>query len=541
MTHPRSKACALLAALFAVLCVLPASPALADETPTIAVAPFSSATKTKAKRKQAARARSAIIKALGNTGSAEFLNWTTVVNRAKRQYVTGAALEKPAKVGPIVGKLGGDVVIFGRIDKKNRLTLRITDKKGTPLWRKTIPLKKGVLSPAMAKKFAAAILAAAQVTLQEKAVKRPSRRAPPVEEAAPPPPPPRATLDSFDDDGQSPPPRSAPAREGARLDDGWDSGHDDAVRREDRRGSSSWDDDGGEWKSREGERRSDDNWKGGASSDDSSSPAAYDGDLGPQIVNVSADVSFTWRKYKFCNGVEKCGDVPVDGAGHSIDFGTSTPYLGFKLGLDLFPAARVSNRYLRGIGLVAGLRMNPGIKVTYSIGTDSEETELKGKEIDFSIDATYRFYYDLGFIRNGWVGLRLGYMRYGFTIDENPLFSSSSHGGFSMAIDAGFPLARYLTLDLGFAFQPSTAPGDDERVFFSNTGDAAEVAANGKGLKFNAGVSFPFSRYIGLNIAFDYTRYWSDLSKYKAESTDVIPATTVEQYIGLAIGLNGKF
>lgn len=532
MRCSRLMARSLLPALLAVFCLLmPHRPALADKTPNIAVAPFKPASQTKAKRNQATRARSAIIKALSETGSVEFLNWKAVTTRAKRQYVTGASLQKPAKIAPIVGKMGGDVVIFGSIDKKNRLTLRITDKKGAPLWRKTILLKKGVLSPALARKFAAAIVAAAQVTVQEKAPARPARQARAVEPPPPAPPAESPTLDSFDDaPAQSSwaEPTTTPAREERRQDDaGWG---DERERR-----AANWDDDDGEWRSRENDRRSDDNWSGSEAAS-----TAVDSDVGPQIVNVSADVSFTWRKYKFCNGVESCGDVPVDGAGQSIDFGTSTPYLGFKLGLELFPAARVRNRYLRGIGLVAGMRMNPGIKVSYTLG-DSAATELSGKEIDFSVDATYRFYYNLGFIRNGWVGLRLGYMRYSFTIDENPLFSGSAHGGFSMAIDAGFPLARYLSLELGFAFQPSAAPGDDERIFFSNSGNADEVAANGKGLKVQAGLSFPFNRYIGLNVLFDYTRHWADLSKYKEGSSDIIPAKSIEQYIGLSIGLNGKF
>lgn len=535
MKPPRLKIHSLLAMFFAFSCFLAASPAKANETPTIAIAPFKPATNTEQKRKQATNVRSAIVKALGNTGSANFLSWTNVTNRAKRQYVTGASLQNPAKIAPIVGTMGGDVVIFGSIDKKNRLTLRISDKKGTILWRKTVLLNKGVLSPAMAKKFAAAIIAAAQVTLQEKTTAKPARISKPPVVREPPPPPPVervTTLDSFDDD---PPSRSVPPpkhqREREREDDTWN----------DRR-SSSWNndnDDDGEWKSSKGSQR-DENWKESTSSS-SYAESSYDDDIGPKIINVSADVSFTWRQYKFCNGVETCGDVPMDGAGQSIDFGTSTPYLGFKLGLELFPAARVSNRYLRGIGLIASLRMNPGIKVTYTLDSDAVPTELNGKEIDFSIDATYRFYYHLGTLRNAWIGLRLGYMSYDFTIDENPLFAGRSHSGFSMALDAGFPLARYFALNLGFAFQPSAAPGDDERAFFSNSGNAEEVAANGKGLKATAGVSFPFSSYIGLNLSFDYTRHWADLSKYKQNSSDIIPAKSIEQYIGLSLGLNGRF
>ncbi len=533
MRYQRLMACPPLLALPALLCLLSlltARPALAEETPTIAVAPFRAAPNTQAKRKQAARARSAIVKALSETGSAEFLNWTAVTNRAKRQYVTGASLQKPAKIAPIVGKMGGDVVIFGSIDGKNRLTLRITDKKGAPLWRKTIALKRGVLSPAMARKFAAAIVAAAQVTLQEKAAGKQARQRRTVEAPPPAPPPPPQALDAFDD--AEPTPRAARDERGAR-----DERYDDERRGgdwSDRRAAEVEDD--GEWERRD-RARHDGGWK----SAESESPAYPDSDIGPQIINVSADVSFTWRQYKFCNGVENCGDVPVEGAGQSIDFGTSTPYLGFKLGLELFPAARVRNRYLRGFGIVAGMRMNPGIKVTYTLGESAAPTELSGKEIDFSVDATYRLYYNLGFIRNGWVGLRLGYMRYAFTIDENPLFSGSAHGGFSMALDAGFPLARYLTLEMGFAFQPSAAPGDDERAFFSNSGNADEVAANGMGLKVQAGLSFPFSRYIGLNVLFDYTRHWADLSKYREGSSDIIPAKSIEQYIGLSVGLNGKF
>lgn len=536
MRYPRLTVHSLLMALFAALCLLlPHRLALADETPTIAVAPFRSATNTQAKRKQATRVRAAIVKALSETGAVDFLNWNAVTTRAKRQYVTGASLQKPAKIAPIVGRMGGDVVIFGSINAKNRLTLRITDKKGAPLWRKTIQLKKGVLSPALAKKFAAAIVAAAQVTLQEKAVAKPVRPPQrPIEEPPPAPPVASQTLDAFDD-GQELPSRAVhpaePVRE--REDERRDSAEWDGERE---RRASNWDDDDGEWQRRESPRR-EDSWQ----DSERASSSSYDRDIGPQIVNISADVSFTWRKYKFCNGVENCGDTPVDGAGQSIDFGTSTPYLGFKLGLELFPAARVRNRYLRGIGLVAGMRMNPGIKVSYTLGANATPTELSGKEIDFSVDATYRFYYNLGFIRNGWVGLRLGYMRYSFTIDENPLFSGSAHGGFSMALDAGFPLARYLTLEMGFAFQPSAAPGDDERIFFSNSGNADEVAANGKGLKVQAGVSFPFSRYIGLNVLFDYTRHWADLSKYREGSSDIIPAKSIEQYIGLSVGLNGKF
>lgn len=539
MRTPRLMSRSFLLAILATLCFLmPSSPALAQKTPTLAVTPFKAASKAKAKKKQATRVRSAIVKALGNTGSVEFLNWNNVVARAKSQYVTGANLQKPAKIAPVVGKMGGDVVVFGSLDKKNRLTLRITDKKGAPLWRKTIKLKKGVLSPALAKKFAAAIVAAAQVSVQEKAPKKRKKRV--VEEAPQVVAQPQTqTLDSFDDTPQAPPPAPVRDEEGdryAQRDDEWrrDDERREEPRRDDRR--ASWEDDDSDWKNQERDRRDDEDWR----SSDSESPA-HDSGVGPQIVNVSADVSFTWRNYKFCNGVETCGDIPVDGAGQSIDFGTSTPYLGFKLGLELFPAARVRNRYLRGIGLVAGMRMNPGIKVSYSLGANAAPTELNGKEIDFSVDATYRFYYDLGFIRNGYVGLRLGYMRYAFTIDENPLFSGSSFGGFSMAIDAGFPLARYIAIELGFAFQPSASPGEDERVFFSNTGNADEVAANGMGLKVQAGLAFPFSRYIGLNVLFDYTRHWADLSKYKEGTADIIPATSVEQYIGLSIGLNGKF
>ncbi|GEM_PF-1681571 len=549
MTHQHSKVCSLLAALFAVFCLWPTLPALAaDAGTTVAVAPFTHASKSKQKKMQAARARTAIIKAMGKSGNVNVLSWTTVANRAKRQYVTGASLEKPAKVGPIVGKLGGDVVVFGKIDAKNRMTLRITDTHGKNLWVKTVPLKKGVLSPQMAGKFSKAIQAAAQAATSPKGKKNappPKKKQNKVREDD-------AAQDDVEDDslrGRA----NASAREEQddQEDDGWNkrSKSDDSRRAADNADSD--DDDGDDWKggSRRSDRsrdddsdrgRNDDRWSGDSSSDDDFGSYRPDRDIGPRIFNISADLSLTWRKYKFCNGVEKCGDTPVEGAGHSVDFSTSSPYLGFRLGLELFPAARVRNRYIRGIGLVGNLRMNPGIKVTYSLNGE-DKTELNGKEVDFNIAATYRFYYHAGFIRNGWIGLELGYTRYGFTIDDNPLFSSSTHGGFAIGLDAGFPLHRYVVFDLNFTFLPSTSPGDNERAFFSNGGDAASVAANGRGLKFDAGLSFPFSRYIGINILFDYTRFWSDFSKYRDGSTDIIPATALEQYIGISAGLNGRF
>ncbi|MDR0966395.1 MAG: hypothetical protein LBM75_07845 [Myxococcales bacterium] len=535
MDFLRLKVCSLLTALIAILCLLPTPVGLAaDKAPNVAVAPFKAASKAKQRKKQATNARAAIIKALGAGERVTFISWANVVNRAKRQYVTGSNLQIPTKVAPVIEKMGGDVVIFGSINQKNRLTLRISDKKGTILWEKTVPLTKGVLSPAMAKRFAAAIIAAAQVTLQDKAdSKNPARGATPqvaqVQTREPPQPlaPDRgSSLDAFDED---PPPQPSRRESGS-----------ESV---DRRGSAwSADDDDAEWKSDRRAQRDDDDDVPSGSWQNS---IFGDGGPGPKLISISADVSFTWRKYKFCNGVAECGSVPVEGAGHSIAFGTDTPYLGFKLGLELFPAARVRNRYLRGFGLVAGLRMNPGIKVTYSLG-EGAATELNGKEIDFSIDGTYRFYFDLGSLRNGWVGLRLGYMNTSFTIDENPLFVGSDFGGFSIGLDVGLPLARYLTLTAGFSFLPKAAPGDDERRFFSNadSGDATkvDVAADGKGFKVAGGLLFPFSDNIGLNFSFDYTRHWADFSRQQEGSaTDLIPATSLEQYIGASVGMSGRF
>lgn len=482
------------ATLAAMLLSLTAGSALAR--PEVTVAEFGDSTR----QGKAATARVEIVRALQDDDKVGLVSWVRVVEVAAKRGVRGKALTQPETVGPLAKQVGADMTVLGsvrRAGKSYRLVVTLVNTAGRELWSKDVEIKRGVVSPQLAARFAAAIAAAAGA-------------------GAPAPKPNAVSQTKAEPEVRQVEAYAQPTSEAG----------DEPARGSQARASRGRSVDGEPELDRDGDR--------GESLRDPP-PVQAAGEVGPPMIDFTLGFTLTWRSYRWCPGVFDCEEQTPAGAGTPLRYTTGTPFGGVNLEADLFPLARNARSYLRGLGLGAGFNLSPSIATAYVDPSTSERVELGSSQNRYWFEGIYRYYYALGSVGAGWVGLRAGYTAYHFSIDENPILTDSQRGGFLATLDIGVPIQSYLKLEARGALIPSAIPGEKERERYG-------VTAKGGGFNGSVGLTSDLGHpewHVGAGAFFDFAHFGDRYANYP----DVQPekGRTLEDYKGLSLGLKASY
>ena len=208
---------------------------------------------------------------------------------------------------------------------------------------------------------------------------------------------------------------------------------------------------------------------------------------------------------------------------------------GVAVKADLFPLARNANRYLRGLGVGAGLNLSPSISTAYIDPATSERVELSSSQNAYKFEGIYRYYFGLSTFGLGWVGLRAGYNAYQFSIDQNPILTDSDRGGFVASLDVGVPIQSFLKLEARGALIPKAAPGEKERERYG-------VAASGGGFSGSVGLTSDLGHpewHVGAGAFFDFAHFGDRYANYVGVQPE--KGRSLEDYKALTIGVKASY
>ncbi|MGI5863029.1 MAG: hypothetical protein ACOX6T_13340 [Myxococcales bacterium] len=503
-TNPLFRSARLLSIALGLLVVFGASKALAR--PVVTVAGFTES----GRRGHAAKARGRLVRALQDDGKVDLLPFAQVERLAKSRRVGGHALLKSTVLGKIAKDAGADVAVTGSVRRARGnywLTVTIVGGTGRELWSKEVELAGGALSRDLASRFAAAIAAAAGVR---------SSPAPAVAPLVPPEDRSEPEADSGYREVEAQVEPEQPELVGLGMDVS-----DDRSRRSS--GSEveivPFPDD----EPRHGEPE--------PRAMDRSGPVA-----GPPIVDFSLSLTLTWRKYRWCPEVDDCDQPSPPTAGSApLRYTTDAPYGGVLLKLDLFPLARNSTAALRGLGLGGGANFSPSIATAYPDPVTGELVDAASSQNRYWFEGIYRFYFGLGSVGSGWIGLRAGYTAYKFSIDENPIVPESDRGGFFATLDVALPLQSFLRVEARGSLVPIAPPGEKE---------IARYGANASGGGFSGAVGLTSDLghpewHLGLGAFFEFAHFGDRYVNYEGEHPEF--GRSLEDYMGLSLGLKAMY
>jgi len=210
---------------------------------------------------------------------------------------------------------------------------------------------------------------------------------------------------------------------------------------------------------------------------------------GPPLLRGWVAGTTTWRSQCLRPGVSRCRDFDVaTNTQLIIDFSPTVPYLGFALGLEAFPFARLTqlpiHRFLNGLGLVGSFRYG------HSVTRIVEETaqgkgpvkDVDSAELGWSAELVYRVHFQMGLGAPqpvGFVGLRAGFQATTFTIDPTASTTLPSSRrlatlgfGYPIAgLDASIPVVPFFGVDLSGSVLISPRPAADVVLAFGNPDD----------------------------------------------------------------------
>lgn len=210
---------------------------------------------------------------------------------------------------------------------------------------------------------------------------------------------------------------------------------------------------------------------------------------GPPLLRGWVAGTTTWRSQCLRPGVSRCREF--DTATNTqliIDFSPTMPYLGFALGLEAFPFARLTqvpiHRFLNGLGLVGSFRYG------HSVTRIVEETaqgkgpvkDVDSAELGWSAELVYRIHFQMGLGAPqpvGFVGLRAGFQATAFTIDPTasttlPSSSRLATLGFgypTAGLDASIPVVPFFGVDLSGSVLITPRPAAEVVLAFGNPDD----------------------------------------------------------------------
>jgi hypothetical protein len=405
------------------------------------------------------RLRAQIEQAVKRSKELELVPLSRVREVARGHGLSEAQLTTPSGVAVLAPALKVSIAVGGSVGSK--FLVRLFDPAGQELWSRELPLRHGLLGADLARKLVKAIAAAAEQVHarpppEEESAVEPVPLAPEEPpEAAPTPKPPVAIAPS---PGNAPAPGNAPEPVSAPV----------AV---------------------------------------SSEPAAEWAPRPPWLTLELAP-TLSLRSYCATPGVSSCGqydalDPSQKPPGGSVQFDAKVPYLGVRLGLDLFPLTGFEAG-LAGLGLVANYHLGL-VRTDVTLVGEGGSTPVKTvRSIDHSwqLALAYRRFFDRADRLVGWYGVRAGLGRRSFDVDNSvAAVLPGSHRTYPViAADLRYPFHRRFSLDASAELFPGASPGVNEIVPFG---------AKGSGFGFGGalGAAGEIKGRFGYLAHLRYTRY----------------------------------
>lgn len=436
--------------------------------------------------------RAQVTAALRKARQVQVLPPTAWAKAAQKQGLPGELSMQPQAVALLAPLLKVDAVLIGAV--AGDFNARLLDKEGEELWSGSFPLKRGLLPPQEAARFALAV---------STAVKHPAPQTPPPQPpvaAAPPPPatPPPAASAPVTPSAQpsATPPASAaqasaPAQPAPRspsatppqspaptatvrtpLSDApkmAEAGTHEPSRPLVAEASVANEEVDDESHTYTGPARGSGGGFPRGASTEATPKAPGTVETGPQRVRVLLGAVATWRQYCARPGVKSCAQydaLPADQrTGDTADFTARAPYVGLAAQAEVFPLSHLSSR-VRGLGLVlAYQRSFAQTSVAVSTTTGSTPTrDVYATDTAYGAMLAYRYFFGLGSPSAplwGHVGLRLGVAGREFGVDETvdaPL--PVAHRIFpAVGLDVSVPLMRVLRIEGSGSFFFRPVPG----------------------------------------------------------------------------------
>lgn len=458
--------------------------------------------------------RSQIEAAVKKAGAVETLSLQAYKDAAARKKLKGAAAFTPAGITRTAKVLKFDAAVTGEVAAGSYKVL-ILDRAGAQLWTKTLPVKRGLLSPEFAGKLARAIAAAAN---QGAAVaETPSQPSSDSEEGT------GAAEQTGIDLTEHPKtePRT-PVQQQPHSDD---PNHDTDL--------------------------------------DKQAPKTVEVP-GPPLIRGWLAGTTTWRSQCLRPGVANCKEYDLAATkpqGIVIDFTASVPYLGFLLSAELFPLARLRSapihRFINGLGLVGYFSFGQSLTRIVEATPQGQGAEKAVTSVDlgWAVQLAYRVHFAMGYGNpqpSGYAGLRGGLLSRNFNIDPTAGTSLPSSQrtyptgiGFPVVgLDASMPIAPFFRVDLGVSlfFNPRTSA--EQIIGYGNLNDPTG-GATATGWSFDAGASGELFGPLGWMVRVRYTsfadRYYGQGQKWTVCNNDQCGGAGEEVFTQILWGVTGSF
>lgn len=419
--------------------------------------------------------RSQVTAALRKTRAVQVAPPAAYGMAAVKLKLRGPAAVAPEAVSRLAPKLKVDAVLAGTVGREG-FDARLLAKDGREVWSGGYPLKRGLLSPADAKKLAQEVSAAANAVDEPEtspapvaappaaeppvvarvepapAKPEPSRPVEPAPPVAPPVPDEKPVLVPEEPLARGPGASGTmPVAAWVELDD------------ESHTYAPAFAGSGGGFPE-----------PSGAASGEAEG-ASVRGHFPPR-ARVVLGAAVTWRKYCARPGVVSCAQydaqLPEQKVGDIADFSSNVPYVGIAAQGELFPLSHWPS-LLRGVGLVLEYQRSfAKTKVTVSTPVGSTpEREVYATDTAYGAMLAYRYFFELGAkgaSQWGYAGVRLGAHGREFDVDESvesPL--PVTHRFYPVAgLDVSVPLMRAVRIVGSGQFflrpNPGQRPGGDD-------------------------------------------------------------------------------
>ncbi|MEW5737781.1 MAG: hypothetical protein AB1938_02585 [Myxococcota bacterium] len=451
--------------------------------------------------------RSQIEDALKAANVVTLVSLSAYKKAAASQKLKGAAAMTPAGVARTSRAVRFDAAVGGEVDATH-YTVLIYDRAGQELWTKRLAVKKGLLSDDFATKLARAIAAAGE-------------------------------------QGAS---RPAPGAETGETGASGETGETGET----------------------GEGGID--LTAGASTPPPPEDPNRDTDLdteGKKRKRATAEVPLvrgwlagttTWRSQCLRPGVTACKEY--DQAmprpeGITIDFSPNVPYLGFDLGVEVYPLARIGNDWLRGFTFLAEFHF--GQSLTRIV----EETPqgmgmpvtVTSNDLGWYLQVGWRYFFGVGYGKPtplAHVGVRAGLQGQMFNIDPTAgtALPSSQRTyptglGFPVfGVDASVPIAPFFRVDLGVSLFLNPRPAPEQIIGYGNLNDPTGGASStGWGLTggFSGDVWGPLGWMLQVRYLAFSDRYYGQGQKWTVCNDVQCGGAGEESFVSIVWGVTAKY
>lgn len=439
------------------------------------------------------RVRNQIVSALQDTGELQLVPIRSFQTAAKRARLRGARATNDRAIARLAPGLDIDMVVGGTVTKRGYV-VRFIDSKGKQIYRRTLPLRKGVLTASNQKKLARAVVTAVN-TLPSVMAAKPGGQS---QEIVIPP----DTSGGQAAETTPPPGETAPTEIAATPAEAPEEPEEPSEPRD---------------------------------------PTS----VGPTTITLHLGGITTWRNYCAHPGVGSCGEFNAlpeaeRPTGVSVLFNTPIPYAGFAVGLDLFPLANAGLEGLQGLGISG--QYSRGFSLTeVNRRSDTGETEPERVvSIDQSwlVALAYRYYFGLGSDETGplpaYVGGRVGYASRTFDVDPTATVGlTGSHRRYpQIGLDVSIPIIRQVRAEASAHYFIGPKAGQEELNDYG-----ASVSSGGFG--FEAGLAGEIWGPLGYELRF---RMMSFKDRFEGEGARWAEGGAAEErYTSVSWGLTAGF